>query len=1051
MDGTIRIGIDTSVADALLVRSSNVTLRGLAITGSAMSHIDIDNSNNFVLTGSYVGVTQTGHDNYWGAFNQYGTGVIINSSDDVRIGGSTAQDRNVIGRCRGNCIEVKGTNANTSTNIDILGNNISIASDSVAGLPNNGLPTTEGGIGINIQRYTSDIEIGDSASHVGNYLSYNTLGAIAITDSSQISMMANLIIDNTNYWSGQPGPEEGAGITLMGATDITIGDNNSLNKNVIAGNQRGGLTIIASPNTSAASSNISVVKNYFGVMQDGVTAFPNENHSGNIAISDNSNTILIKENIIHNTIADFGITTSDGISVRDNAQKIAILQNSIYNNNDLGIDINGDGVSVNDSNDGDGGPNSQLNSPGYTNITENAGNTDVTFTLDVPAGDYRIEFFSNTVADPSGIGEGETYLGSVTISHTGSGLEQFSHTLTGTGHTHLALTATEIDPSTPSGFGATSEFGGAGVPAQCPPGYVGTPPNCETPPVTDLALTSVLTNPEDFALGNILNFQMTITNYGPDNVDISTMNDLNPSNNNFLINGILNPQLTFSGSSGDVACTYFGGGSAIFYGPALGNHSDHGIYVCGYSGTSPRILSPGQSMSFTISAEIVDDSNPTFRSYATVLPLVSDPDLSVISSAYSSGNDIVDYFTQTHFVNNFSWASSTPTDIEIIKTLDNPENMVSGATVNYNLTMTNNGPSSINPNSFNTSGPNPLATSLFTDLLPPNLTYISSSNPDVVCNYIGPASMVGGALESVSTHHIIICGYFGPITSLAAGQSISTTLSAAVNSVPAEFTNYAIGAMDQNDPDWQVIFSTLYRGGDLIEDVAPKNINNLSSATYTTSYDHDSDGVADQVEDNTAPGGDGNGDGTADKLQSDVTSTLNPVTGKHTTLAVAGDCNTVTDMTVVPEATLSHLDTGYDYPLGLNDFTLDCSTPGGSATVTVYYDKVYDTTNWNIRKFIDATYTSLSSASISQATVNGTPVTTITYSLRDGSSTDDDNATNSAIDDPTGPALQASASSTLSSSLANTGSYAFIWLIVGLILVGVGITIGKTRDRVRVV
>jgi hypothetical protein len=112
---------------------------------------------------------------------------------------------------------------------------------------------------------------------------------------------------------------------------------------------------------------------------------------------------------------------------------------------------------------------------------------------------------------------------------------------------------------------------------------------------------------------------------------------------------------------------------------------------------------------------------------------------------------------------------------------------------------------------------------------------------------------------------------------------------------------------------------------------------------------------------------------------------------------------------------------------------------------------VYDTTNWNIRKFIDATYTSLSSASISQATVNGTPVTTITYSLRDGSSTDDDNATNSAIDDPTGPALQASVSSTLSSSLANTGSYAFIWLTVGLILVGVGITIGKTRDRVRVV
>jgi hypothetical protein len=190
-----------------------------------------------------------------------------------------------------------------------------------------------------------------------------------------------------------------------------------------------------------------------------------------------------------------------------------MLSNSIFNgSSNMGIDINDNGynyIDSNDPNDADTGPNNMLNSPGYTNITENGGNTDVTFTIDVPAGNYRIEFFSNS----SAVYQGQTYLGFMNITHTGSGLEQFTHTLSGTGHTNLALTATEINPSTPSGFGATSELGRTG---NIPP----PPPS----PISDLSITKRLLNPEDKSLGGVLRYEIKVRNLGPNNFNLANLN-----------------------------------------------------------------------------------------------------------------------------------------------------------------------------------------------------------------------------------------------------------------------------------------------------------------------------------------------------------------------------------------------------------------------------------------------------------------------------------------------------------------------------------------------
>jgi hypothetical protein len=86
------------------------------------------------------------------------------------------------------------------------------------------------------------------------------------------------------------------------------------------------------------------------------------------------------------------------------------------------------------------------------------------FDLEVPANThgYRVEFFSNTSADPSGHGEGETYLGYVDITHPGTGSKNFKGSFNASqvvpAGANIALTLTE---KTGVGtLGATSEFSG---------------------------------------------------------------------------------------------------------------------------------------------------------------------------------------------------------------------------------------------------------------------------------------------------------------------------------------------------------------------------------------------------------------------------------------------------------------------------------------------------------------------------------------------------------------------------------------------------------------
>jgi hypothetical protein len=149
-----------------------------------------------------------------------------------------------------------------------------------------------------------------------------------------------------------------------------------------------------------------------------------------------------------------------GIEVReedDTPWGNSLLRNSIFANDGLGIDLLrfGDpGVTPNDPGDVDNGPNRFQNYPVLSSVMTAGNRTAVIGSLNsTPGKSFRVEFFSNTAADPSGFGEGQTFLGSGTVKTGASGDANFSFIFNTAVPAGQVVTATATSPD-----GDTSEF-----------------------------------------------------------------------------------------------------------------------------------------------------------------------------------------------------------------------------------------------------------------------------------------------------------------------------------------------------------------------------------------------------------------------------------------------------------------------------------------------------------------------------------------------------------------------------------------------------------------
>jgi len=134
-------------------------------------------------------------------------------------------------------------------------------------------------------------------------------------------------------------------------------------------------------------------------------------------------------------------------------------------------------VTPNDPGDGDTGPNNLQNFPVLTQATSPAGMTEVQGSLNSSGSTaFTLQFFSSPACDPSGHGEGQTFLGSTPVTTDGTGNASFTASLAPAGG---FVTATATDPGN-----NTSEF------SQCFP-LVGQP--TPTPTATAIGPTPTAT------------------------------------------------------------------------------------------------------------------------------------------------------------------------------------------------------------------------------------------------------------------------------------------------------------------------------------------------------------------------------------------------------------------------------------------------------------------------------------------------------------------------------------------------------------------------------
>jgi hypothetical protein len=370
-----------------------------------------------------------------------------------------AAERNIISGNTANGVTISG--AGSTQNL-VAGNYIGTNAAGTNALPNaNGVILQNGA---QANRIGAD---GHDANPLAeaNLISGNTFNGVGLFGASFNIVAGNFIGTDASgaaaLGNGQRGILFIGGVqsnNRIGTDGDGVGD--AAERNVISGNGfafGGGWSGVE---LNGAGTNLNVVAgNYIGTNASGTAALANSGPGVFILSSAQTNRIGTNGDGINdaaeaNTIAFNALA---GVAVLGSSTTgNSIRGNSIHDNGGLGIDLGGDGVTANDAGDADTGPNNLQNYPVLTAAVPGA-STSIAGTLNsLPNTTFTIDFYASAIADPSGYGEGQRYLGSVTVTTDGSGNASFSTTLTAATGMGEVIAATATDPG-----GNTSEFAAA--------------------------------------------------------------------------------------------------------------------------------------------------------------------------------------------------------------------------------------------------------------------------------------------------------------------------------------------------------------------------------------------------------------------------------------------------------------------------------------------------------------------------------------------------------------------------------------------------------------
>ncbi len=446
---------------------------------------------------------------------------------------------------------------------------------SSAGFSASGLNLTAGasvvrGLAINRFANSGITTTGDGNAIVGDFIGTDPTGTIALGNRA-----AGILLDSRNNMVG------GAGL---------------LDRDLISGNGGNGLDIMS---VSGLPANNRIQGDIIGADVTGTSDLGNAGDG--VFIQNSSNLVGGATPSAANIIAFNGAA---GVQVGDfdfqsGVTSNTISTNSIFSNAGLGIDLGSPGVSFNHPGGANFGPNNLLNYPTITSAFPSGAQTTVQGTYNgVPDAPVTVQFFSSPTPDPSGFGEGRTFLGSTVITTDNSGDADLSTTLAANVAPGQFLTAAATD-----GIGDTSEFSRAVV--------------VTATARADLAV-SVSSSTSSIQAAQPLTYFITVTNNGPSQATGVVLNNTLPQGATFI--SALSTQGTTSTSNGVVTASI-------------------GTLSFGQSATLTLVATPtitGTAVNTaTASADQSDpdSQNNTATTSTTVTPFVP-PDLAIFGQAF---------------------------------------------------------------------------------------------------------------------------------------------------------------------------------------------------------------------------------------------------------------------------------------------------------------------------------------------------------------------------------------------------------------------------------
>ena len=403
---------------------------------------DVGTTNNLVQ-GNFIGVDTSGSRSLANAFA--GVGIYSGAQSNL-IGGATTQARNFISGNRSYGVQIAGLGSDGNR---VQGNFIGTDINGTAAVLN-----SFAGVGIygGAKRNT----IGGSTPEARNLISGHDSYGIIIADSGTKNNWVAGNFIGTELTGSRSLKNGFAGIGIYaGAQGNLVGGTATSARNVISGNNAYGVIIQG----QEASGNL-FQGNFIGTQADGTAALGNGFNGIGLFGGPSQNIIglAIDGTGAGNTVA---FNASDGIRLDDtNSVGNTIRGNRIYSNGGLGIELGGPsyfGVTANDAGDADMGPNQLQNYPILTSAAARSATTTITGTFhSAPNRAYIVDIYRGTSPDPSGHGEGQSYVGTTSLSTDANGNGSFTMSDSGN-FAGQYFSATATDATT----GDTSEFSSA--------------------------------------------------------------------------------------------------------------------------------------------------------------------------------------------------------------------------------------------------------------------------------------------------------------------------------------------------------------------------------------------------------------------------------------------------------------------------------------------------------------------------------------------------------------------------------------------------------------